>query len=205
MPLVESALREMHGGQLAQGDDMVLVAFPDERVAEIARLIGVEAKTLAPGLAQWAGLALRVPHHALPPIKQREELQRLVRAFEGAEEALEALSAATEERLWQALPLLPAYRAMLYRFTAAAERAGGKIRVQRGPVPDISSRRLLANLSMLYEELTGREATRGVDRITGEETGPFLDFARQCFDAVGRDAVGISHLVRKLRRRRRRS
>jgi hypothetical protein len=81
---------------------------------------------------------------------------------------------------------------------SAASAASAKIWKQsRGHPTNIVGRLVLMDIVAIYEWLTGKKATRRVDRDTGKDTGPFWKFAVAIWPLVfGKGKEGLSATLR---------
>jgi hypothetical protein len=75
-------------------------------------------------------------------------------------------------------------RDFLTRLIGAAQSLQSRMKSTPGQPRNITSYIVLLDIASIYEWLTGRKASRQVDRIDGNETGPLYLFAREVWPIV---------------------
>src|SRR5262249_20406237 len=72
----------------------------------------------------------------------------------------------------------------LIKLEAATQRTVAQDKQGPGQPRNVSAYLVMMDLAAIFEWLTGKKATRVVDRITNDETGPFWDFAAAVWPLV---------------------
>ncbi len=94
-------------------------------------------------------------------------------------EIIKARGKITVRAEWEAAAAeISAMRKTLVAVEAAAADSLAKLRPRKGRPMNAFGYLLLLDLAAIFEWVTGKKATRRVDRMTHEETGPFYEFAR---------------------------
>lgn len=186
--------------------DRGIVKFSDREVKLISLSLpaGVDQRRrdlLPEILHEWGQTDLPEHLSGKPRVTPRDRLKRVARVAKCAVVLLQALDGlndrdrahlAVQMRSTDGVNLLEAEFAQqekrlneTHDFLTTLAAAGSKAPKRRPGQPrNLTSYLIMMDLAALYEYLTGWQATRSVDRDTGEENGPFWQFAAAVWPVV---------------------
>ncbi len=168
-------------------------------------------------LGEWARVDFRW-HFARTPLpvlaRQRERLKKVAKRVAALIEALDELDGhdrwflVKQLGLAEGLELLNAVRNeqnkrrvdewRQFTSTIAEAAAQPQRKPGKGQPRKITAQLILMDLAALFEYVTGLRANRVVDRHSGEETGPFLDFCRAVWPVIlGNGDTGLLSQLRE--------
>jgi len=169
-------------------------------------------------LGEWA--ATDLPHYLpMPTAKERRDcVKRLKAVASSSAQLIKALEAIADhdDQFWiireiiavAGLRLTDAQRHMsekqfdetrdyLRKLSAASIAAERFWKRDRGQPPNDAASLVLMDVVAIYEWLTGRKATRQVDRVDGADSGPFWTFAAALWPPVfGKGDGGLSAAIK---------
>jgi hypothetical protein len=193
--------------------------FTDDNIQRIRSWLPEEVsarrlRLLPQILREWAKVDLREHFMRESSAAQRQRRERLTRLGNIADRLLEALEGLDKRDRWTLAAQIGAAegqdiqditvaifneenekRLNYTRNLIAKLAAGAKqplLKRGRGQPRNVVAYLVMMDIAAIFEYLTGIKATREVDRYTGEEKGPFRDFAGAIWSLVFLSNDGLS-------------
>jgi hypothetical protein len=184
-------------------------------IASLPGQINVRRREMLPKLLrEWAARDLRehLSREATERIAQRLEcVEAIAQHYADAAKLLDSLDergldlltftmakspaavAPDRKRFVEASGVIQQEPERLQRIAVAAREASKIWRRGRGRPRNLVGYLILLDVAALYEWLTGRAASRTIDRVDGVDAGPFWDFASAVWPLIFGSDYGLSH------------